>query len=157
MTCHEPQITLFVFCGIAVMAKKRKCHAVRGGCGSWPISISISHLKGDLPYKCPHTYSSLLFFKTLLSESLSASFIPSFLPLNWRKPACSSHPPSSGPSALISTGQLLQEGWASVYLASRKSKVRKTELKVSCWDGWQSDLLKVCPRHYFSTSKLSPN
>lgn len=38
-------------------------------------------LKGHLPNKAPHTYSSPLLFKTLLREGLSASFIPSFLPL----------------------------------------------------------------------------
>ena len=107
-------------------------------------------LKGHLPYKSPHAYSSLLLFETLLSESLSVSFIPSFLPLNWRKPASSSYPPSSGP---FSSQADLAPSWSkknkktkNARLASWKSKKRaKAELKVSCWARWRwsSDPLRA--------------
>lgn len=108
---------------------QRKCQVEREGLPahisqSQPVNTLV-RLKGHLPYKSPHTYSSPLLFQSLLSESLSISFIPSFLSLNWRKPASSSHPHSSGLSS-----QLLSQPASS---SSEEAELAPSDCKTPVW------------------------
>lgn len=118
------------------------------GCGSFahlsqyqPFNTLVG-LKGHFSNKPPHTYSSLRFFNTWLNESLSISFIPSFLPLKWRKPASSPYSPYLRPQALISSAsQLLQGGWVCTLRGSCLFGLQEESSEEDRAKKWTADLV----------------